>query len=49
MGCNCGKNRQASQWKLVRSNGKTSVHGTRRSAEIADQRSGGGGTITKVT
>jgi len=49
MGCNCSKNRQVIvRWRLTRPDGRTSTHGTRRPAELADQRSGGGGTIAKV-
>lgn len=49
MGCNCGKNRKMTQWRLTRPDGRTSVHGTKRSAELADQRYGGGGKIEKVS
>lgn len=47
MGCNCGKNKKLVQWKLVMPDGKKSIHGTRRSAELANERKGGGGTIEK--
>lgn len=48
MGCNCGKQRAvATRFKLTMPDGKTSIHGTRRSAELANERKGGGGTITK--
>jgi hypothetical protein len=50
VGCNCNKNRTVStMWVLTMPDGSTSKHGTRRSAELADQRKGGGGTITKAT
>lgn len=48
MGCNCGKNRVQVQYRLTRKDGKTSLHGTKRSAELADARYGGGGKIEKV-
>lgn len=49
MGCNCSKNRQTVvRWKLTRTDGRTSIHGTRRQAELADQRAGGGGRIEKT-
>lgn len=48
MGCACGKNRKvAVRFKLTMPNGATSMHGTKRSAELANERKGGGGTITK--
>lgn len=48
MGCNCNKNRKVPvRYRLTMPNGATSMHGTRRSAELANERKGGGGTITK--
>lgn len=47
MGCNCGKNRVAVRYRLTMPNGSTSIHGTLRSAELANDRKGGGGTIVK--
>ena len=48
MGCNCGKNRSVTvRFQLTMPDGRTSTHGTRRSAELANERQGGGGTITK--
>ena len=48
MGCNCGKNRAvAVRYALTMPDGRTSIHGTRRSAELANERRGGGGTIKK--
>jgi hypothetical protein len=48
MGCNCGKNKVAVRFRLTMPDGKTSIHGTRRSAELANSRNGGGGKISKV-
>jgi hypothetical protein len=49
MGCNCGKNRTVTvRYRLTMPDGKASIHGTRRSAELANARKGGEGTITKV-
>lgn len=49
MGCKCGQNRDASRFKLTLPDGSTSIHGTRRSAELARERKGGKGTIDKVS
>lgn len=47
MGCNCGKKRQVQvRFKLVMPDGRTSYHGTERSAQLANDRNGGGGSIT---
>lgn len=48
MACNCGKNKTLVQYRLTSTSGRVTIHGTRRSAELADQRNGGGGTIEKV-
>lgn len=48
MGCNCGKTKVAAQWRLTMPDGRVSKHGTRRSAELANDRKGGGGTIARV-
>ena len=48
MGCNCGRNRVAAQWVLTMPDGRVSKHGTRRSAELANERRGGGGSIKRA-
>lgn len=49
MACKCGKNRTTTvRYRLTMPSGRTSMHGTRRSAELANSRNGGGGTIEKV-
>lgn len=35
------------RYRLTMPNGSSSIHGTRRAAELANTRKGGGGTITK--
>ena len=48
MGCKCGKNRTVQvRYRLTMPDGKSSLHGTRRSAELANSRNGGGGTISQ--
>jgi hypothetical protein len=47
MGCNCGKNKRVHvRFKLVMPDGKTTYHGTERSAQLANDRNGGGGSIS---
>lgn len=48
MPCNCRKSKVVVRFKLTMADGSTSIHGTRRSAEMANSRNGGGGTISKV-
>lgn len=48
MACNCGKNRTAVRYRLTLPDGTSTLHGTRRSAEIARERKGGKGTIEQT-
>lgn len=48
MGCNCGRRKTAPErWVLTMPSGRKSVHGTRRSAELANDRAGGDGKIRR--